>query len=71
MNNYSNNICRDCPDRRVGCHNVDTCSKWAEHERKKKDEYDRRLLNCELTTVEKRAKAHFMRKVYHDKHGKH
>ena len=32
----------DCPKRRVGCHNVETCEKWAEHVEKRRKEYERR-----------------------------
>jgi len=23
--------CKDCPGRKVGCHNVDTCPEWREY----------------------------------------
>lgn len=33
----------DCPKRRVGCHNVETCEKWAAHVEERRKEYERRI----------------------------
>lgn len=44
--------CKDCPNRRVGCHNAETCSYWAEHEKKKEIEYNRRLNESTLNAIE-------------------
>lgn len=39
--------CKNCPDRRVGCHNVVTCSKWAEHEKLKAELYSKKAEESE------------------------
>lgn len=56
MNNISINeyddTCKDCPDRKVGCHNIKTCAKWAEHEKKKEKTYARRLQESTLFYIE-------------------
>lgn len=28
---------KDCPRRKVGCHNVNTCPEWAEHVRRQQE----------------------------------
>lgn len=32
----------ECPDRKVGCHNAETCKRWAEHEKRQKKCYAKR-----------------------------
>lgn len=57
--------CKDCPNRRVGCHNVETCSFWAEHEKKKEKIYDKRKNCYERVASEK---AYFRRKMKRHDH---
>ena len=45
-------FCKDCPNRKVGCHNVETCSKWAEHEKKKEQSYHDRQKVYSLSQIE-------------------
>ena len=33
---------RDCPKRKIGCHDASTCETWAEHERRKEIAYKQR-----------------------------
>lgn len=33
---------KDCPNRKVGCHDASTCDRWAEHERRKSEAYKER-----------------------------
>lgn len=36
-------ICpRDCPNRKIGCHDANTCPSWAEHEKNKAEAYKKR-----------------------------
>jgi len=59
-------FCKDCPNRKVGCHNAETCSKWAEHEKKKEKVYKERQKVCELSNVEKTHWKQKMHKYDHD-----
>ena len=59
-------FCRDCPDRKVGCHNVETCSKWAEHEKKKEKIYKKHQKVCELSGIEITHRQQRMHKYEHD-----
>lgn len=60
------NECKNCPDRRVGCHNVETCSYWAEHEKKKEALYKTRKEIYERTSIEKTYFKRKMRRHDHD-----
>lgn len=66
MNNIDNE-CKNCPDRRVGCHNVKTCSFWAEHEKKKEKLYKVRKEISEQTSMSIE-KAYFKRKMRRHDH---
>lgn len=59
-------FCKDCPNRRVGCHNVETCSKWAEHEKKKEKVYKERQKVCECSCIEITNQGKRMHKYEHD-----
>lgn len=43
LNNMIDDCCKDCKDRHIGCHNIETCSKWADHEKQKQKIYEKRL----------------------------
>ena len=58
--------CKNCSDRRVGCHNVETCSFWAEHEKKKEEAYNERQKACKLSCIEITHREKRMRKYEHD-----
>ena len=60
------NACKDCPNRKVGCHNVETCSKWAEHEKKKEEAYKDRRKTNELSQIEVTHLRHRIHKYEHD-----
>lgn len=45
--------CKNCPNRRVGCHDKAVCSKWGVFEEWKTDEYARRLKESEKVSIER------------------
>lgn len=49
---------KECPERRVGCKNADTCEKWAAHEAEKKRIYELRKRYGEVASAEARHRAH-------------
>lgn len=51
--NQTNNCCHHCPNRRVGCHNEATCSKWAEHEANKRKRYSDHEKNSTISAIER------------------
>ena len=59
-------FCENCPDRKIGCHNIETCSKWAEHEKKKEKSYHDRRKVCELSQIEITHRQQKMHKYDHD-----
>ena len=59
-------FCKDCSDRKVGCHNVEICSKWAEHEKKKEEVYNERQKAHELSQIEVTHWKHRIHKYEHD-----
>ena len=59
-------FCKDCPDRKVGCHNVETCSKWAEHEKKKEEAYKDRRKAYSFSQIEITNRKRKMRRYDHD-----
>lgn len=63
---YIEDNCKNCPDRKIGCHNVETCSYWAEHEKKKEKLYKTRKEICERTSIEKTYFKRKMRRHDHD-----
>ena len=62
---WFDNACKDCPNRRVGCHSTEICSKWAEHEKKKEKVYKDRRKVRELSNVEN---AHWKQKMHRYDH---
>lgn len=45
--------CKNCPNRRVGCHSEAVCSKWAEFEEYKKKVYARRKKESDLIAIDR------------------
>ena len=43
----------NCPKRKVGCHNAETCERWAEHEKRKAEAYKKRKTKS-LATINHR-----------------
>ncbi len=44
--------CKNCKDRHVGCHNIETCSKWNEHEKEKEKLYADRKMKMQTKDIE-------------------
>ena len=59
-------FCKDCPDRKVCCHNTEICSKWVEHEKKKEEAYNERQKAHELSQIEVTHWKHRIHKYEHD-----
>lgn len=49
----NNQTCQNCENRHVGCHNVNTCAYWKEHEAAKEEMYDKRLTAANMRNVER------------------
>lgn len=60
---WIDNCCKNCPDRKVGCHDEATCSKWAEHETIKRSLYEEHQKKSELASIERSFIKHHYRKI--------
>ena len=63
---WFDNACKDCPNRKVGCHNVETYSVWAEHEKKKEKAYNKHQKAYNFSQIEITNRKRKMRRYDHD-----
>lgn len=63
----NDNVCRYCTERHMGCHNVETCEAWAEHERKKAEEYEWKQKQSYIRMVENTRINRCIRQAEHDR----
>lgn len=63
----NDHCCQNCPNRKVGCHNINTCSAWAKHEANKEKIYKERLKKSTMIAIERKHIALAYKRMTHDR----
>lgn len=69
MGSNEKGCCYECPDRKPGCHNIETCEKWKKHEEDKKERYEKEKLAADIDLTDQMR--HFKISYYRQHKRKH